>query len=371
MKITFLMPGYPWGPSGGCRVVYEYANRLASRGHQVAVVHPRHLKYLPPEQLTAYQWLRRKAKRLRRSLSKPSIEWQPIDKRVRLLFVPSSESSDIPEGDAIFATSWHTVASVLRCPPAKGEKCYLIQGYEVWQGPKELVDSTWCSAVHKVVVSKWLLEVGRNLGCRDIVYIPNAIDHERYRRIRPIDGRPQQVAMLFSGEQIKGSADGVVALEIARQRHPDLRVILFGNYPRQSRIPKWIEFYRDPPQDFVVNEIYNNSRIFLSPSWTEGSPLPPMEAAACGCAVVATDIPGHREYIRHGVTGVLSPARDPNTLAQNLCLLLESDSLRVQLAKAFNDFVCRLSWERSADLLEDFIMGLADGRTQVSQISSD
>ena len=288
-----------------------------------------------------------------------------------MLFVKSSNSRHIPDGDAIFATAWHTVASVLRYPSAKGKKCYLIQHYEVWQGPKDLVNATWRSPLHKVVIAKWLRELGEQLGCQDIVYIPNAINHETHRLTRPIEDRPRQVAMMFSTEQFKGSSDGIRALEIAKRRFPDLKAVFFSTSRAQPCIPGWVEYYRNPPQDFIVNGIFSRSSIFLCPSLSEGWGLPPAEAAACGCAVVSTDNGGVREYLQHGVTGLLSPPGDPESLAENVCLLLENESLRVQLAKACNSFVSRLSWERSADLLEYFIEGVMSGRTRTLQMLSE
>jgi len=353
--VTFLTPEYTLGPSGGIRVVYEYANRLVARGHQVTVVHPRRLRYCPPEKLTPYYRLRGWMTNMRNILVKPTIDWQPIDKRVKSLYVSSSASSYIPEGDAIFATSWMTVRSVLECPKNRGEKFYLIQHYETWMGPKELVDATWRSQLHKVVIAKWLFDVGKQLGCHDMAYIPNAVDHDRYNLVRPIEGRPRRVAMLFAKVPFKGAADGIEALRIARERYPDLRAVLFGATNFRPSIPSWIEYHSSPAQDFIIKDIYGKSSIFLCPSWSEGFALPPAEAAACGCAVVATENGGVGEYIQNGVTGLLSPPRNPTALAENLCLLLGNEDLRIRLAKACNNCVSRLSWDESTASLERFI----------------
>ncbi len=365
MKITFLMPGYNSAPSGGFRVVYEYANRLVSRGHRVAVVQPRRLKYVPAsEPLSVGRWIRDS---LRNSLkvltSKAAVNWQPVDPRVELLLVPDSGSRNIPDADAIFATSWHTVQSVLECPEAKGEKCYFIQGYESYHAAKNLVDDTWRAPLHKVVIAKWLVELGKELGCGELPYIPNAINHELYRLTQSIEGRSRQVSMLFSTTQIKGSADGIEALRIVRERYPDLKVVFFGVSRTQSWIPEWVEYHRNPPQGTLINEIYNKSSVYLAPSWTEGSPLPPAEAAACGCAVVATNIGGFREYIEDGVTGLLSPPKEPKALAGNICRLLGNEPLRVRLAKACNNYIASLSWEQSADLLESFLSDVKQHRS--------
>lgn len=276
-------------------------------------------------------------------------------------FVPDSDEKYIPDGDIIFATAWQTVRPVLEYSRHKGEKCYLIQHYETWMGDKDLIDATWRSSLHKVVVSKWLYEIGKDLGCDDLTHISNGIDLNRYRLIQPI-ARNQRVAMMYSKVPFKGAADGIKALEIARAKHPNLKAIFFGASIFRRGVPSWIEYHTNPPQDFIVNEIYNNSSIFLCPSVSEGFALPPAEAAACGCAIVATDCGGIRDFIENGTTGLLSSPRDPEALAANLCLLLENESLRMQFANAANRSISRLDWERSTDLMEEFLNGALGGR---------
>lgn len=139
------------------------------------------------------------------------------------------------------------------------------------------------------------------------------------------------------------------------ERYPDLRAVLFGATNFRPSIPSWIEYHSSPAQDFIIKDIYGKSSIFLCPSWSEGFALPPAEAAACGCAVVATENGGVGEYIQNGVTGLLSPPRNPTALAENLCLLLGNEDLRIRLAKACNNCVSRLSWDESTASLERFI----------------
>ena len=356
MRITFLMPGYQWVPSGGFKVVYEYANRLVDRGHDVAVVHPRRLLHTElSEPLTLRSRLRKTFDRLINVPFVPSIKWHTVDKRVRLLYVPSSDPRYIPDGDAVIASAWQTVKDVLLCPDSKGDKFNLIQGYGNLLGPIDVINETWRMPLHRIVVSRWLLKVGKELGCKDLTYIPNAIDHEQYRLTQPIKGRPRQVAMLFSRSPVKGSADGIKALTIAKHRNPDLKVALFGVSRQQSGIPKWMKYHRNPLQSLLVNDIYNRSAIFLSSSLSEGFALPPAEAAVCGCAVVATDSGGIRDFIEHNVTGLLSRPGRPDELAKNLCTLLDNDDLRVQLAIECNKKLSSVTWNRSSDLLEQLI----------------
>jgi len=358
MRITFVL-GCAWRPLGGPRVVYEYVNHLAARGHQVTVVHARRMLNPPPAP-DFYRWLRRKGAEARDLLltsgilGRPQIRWQPIDPRVRMLFVPDLRARYVPEGDAVFATAWHTAESVAKYPEEKGKKFYLIQHYETWAGPKDRVDATWRAPMHKIVVARWLFQLGLELGCRDgeMSCIPNAVDHARFRVLRDIRSRPKRVAMLFSLHRWKGCEEGFQALENARRVHPDLEAVVFGTCWRRPSISAWAEYRRDPPQHELVERIYNSSRIFLCPSWYEGFSLVSAEAMACGCALVATDSRGNREFAHPSSNALLSTPRDVAALTRNLLLALEDDELRIRMAEAGVAEVQRFTWDRSTDLLE-------------------
>ena len=64
--------------------------------------------------------------------------------------------------------------------------------------------------------------------------------------------------------------------------------------------------------------------IVILPSYREGLPKVLIEAAACGRAVVTTDVPGCRDAIENGVTGVLVPTRDTQALAIAMKQLIEN-----------------------------------------------
>ena len=356
MRITFLLPCYPVAPIGGFRAVYEYANRFVNRGHNVSVVHARTTRHTPRVKASSvFDRARQAKKRIDEFLRNPSINWQPIDQRVRLLFVPDDSIDHLPDADVLLATSWQTVSCVLESPDAKGRKCYLVQHYETWEAPKDIVDATWRAPLFKVVIAKWLLEVGNSLGCRDVTYIPYGMNHKRYKLLQPIEGRSRRVSMMFSHIPFKSSADGVAALKIAKTKHPDLTAVFFGTPQRPSALPEWIEYHQNPSQDFIVNEIYNKSSVFVCSSLSEGFFLPAAEAACCGCAVAATDNGGTREYVEDRVTGLLSAPGNPQDLAENICLLLSDEALRVMLANACNRYVARFSWDESASQMEKFL----------------
>jgi glycosyltransferase involved in cell wall biosynthesis len=68
--------------------------------------------------------------------------------------------------------------------------------------------------------------------------------------------------------------------------------------------------------------------VFVLPSWREGFPRSPMEAAAMQRPVVVTDIRGCREVVEESVTGLLVPVRDADALATALSGLVDNPARR-------------------------------------------
>jgi glycosyltransferase involved in cell wall biosynthesis len=79
---------------------------------------------------------------------------------------------------------------------------------------------------------------------------------------------------------------------------------------------------------------YAAAHIVCLPSYREGLPKGLVEAAACGRAVVTSDVPGCRDAIDPNITGVLVPAKNPIALADAIQALIESPERRAQMGKA-------------------------------------
>jgi L-malate glycosyltransferase len=359
MRVTFVLPSYPWRPSGGYRVVYEYSNGLAERGHEVAVVHTRRLTGGAPSVAVTdpARWLRRKAGWVRRQLFRPRLRWQPLDPRVSMLYVPEPTPRYLPNADAVFATVWETTEYVRKCPPQKGQKFHLVMDFYPWMAPREELERAWRWPLKKVSISRWLYEMIRRAGvpADDVTNIPIAVDHRRFRMTEPIAGRSKRIAMMYALAKYKAAEDGIRALEIAKQRHPDLEAVVFGPERWKPRgLPSWV-VYRGHAPEMELVKIYNSSRLFVCSSAAEGFALPPAEAMACGCAVAATDCGGIREFAEHEINALLSPPLDPDSLANSIIRLLEQDELRCEIAEAGLKRIREFTWERSSEMLEAFI----------------
>lgn len=354
MVITFVLPGWSINkPVGGFKVVYEYANRLSERGHQVNVVHP---LLLFPGEAKFRQKLKKSALwMVNHFLKDAKVKWFSISPNVGMLIVDSLEEENIPKGDVIIATAWQTAEWVNSYGRDKGEKFYLIQHYEIWSGPEERVKATWKMPLKKVVIARWLAEKTREMGEEVVAYIPNGLDFKQFHITQTIENRnPKRVGMLYHKYDWKGSKDGIKAVEKVRDEFPDLQAVFYGIYKPGSEVPSWVDFYKNPSRSKIV-DIYNSCAIFISPSWIEGWSLPPAEAMACGCAVVSTDCGGIREYAEHEVNALLSPPGDPQTLAQNILRLLEDDDLRVRLARAGYQQIQEFTWDKAVTKFEEVL----------------
>lgn len=91
--------------------------------------------------------------------------------------------------------------------------------------------------------------------------------------------------------------------------------------------------------------VWAQAHVACLPSYREGLPMALLEAAAAGLALVATDVPGCREIVRHGDNGLLVPPGDPEALAAALARVLADASLRARMGT------------RSRALAADFAIG--------------
>jgi len=83
-----------------------------------------------------------------------------------------------------------------------------------------------------------------------------------------------------------------------------------------------------------IASVFKYSNIVVLPSYREGLPKVLIEAAACGRAVVTTDVPGCRDAIQPDVTGFLVPVRDAVRLADTIQRLIENTALREKMGRA-------------------------------------
>lgn len=335
MKVTFVLADYSLTPVGGFRIVYTYANALAQMGHDVTFIFPELVRK------NALSWVVR-VQVIRRVLQ----PWYDIEQSVSYRFRRVPTPRDIPEGDAVIATGVQTADFVASLPQSKGAKFYLVQHLEDWTVSADTVRDTWRLPIDKLAISKWTYEeiidcdpAGR---CR---YLPNPFALRTFYVTVPPESRAAgHVAMMWSLGEFKRASDGLAALKQAHFNTPELRATLFGTVRAPAGLPRWIKCVRSP-HGSALRELYNESSIFLHTSSSEGFGLPPGEAMACGCGLVATRNRGVLEYASEH-NAVLVDVGDIEALAAGITSLARDRALRMRLVDAG---MATIATQRSAD----------------------
>lgn len=344
MRINFVLPLLMRVPVGGFRVVFQYANYFASRGHRVTIIYPRRCVDDPGLAGIVKDALWPTRKRL---AGRPLMPWFDFHENVRQKLVPYPDAARVPDADVTIATGWSTAKPVSELPASKGRPFYLIQHYETWAGKKEDVDASWRLPLKKIVIAKWLIDVGHEIGASDMTHIPNGLDLSTFKVTKPVEGRKMTIVTMNHHEPFKGVPAAIEALRDYHKIHPEVPIKMFGTMPKGNEIPDWIEYYQNPEQKALVEDIYNGSSVYLGASREEGWGLPPAEAMACGCAFVGTDIGGFREYAIDGENALLSPVGNIAGMVSSLRALTQNDRLRCTLATAAERHIRNFTWDRA------------------------
>ena len=187
--------------------------------------------------------------------------------------------------------------------------------------------------------------VARGHAASRITVIPNAVDSQQFPFQAPRDaalaaelGIGAQPVLGFIGSfyAYEGLLDLVNALPAVLAAVPDLRVLLVGGGPTEAALGARIAALGLADRVILTGRVPHAAveryasliDVFCFPRrrmrLTElVTPLKPLEAMALGKVVLASDVGGHRELVRHGVTGVLYAADEPAALTSALIGVLQ------------------------------------------------
>jgi glycosyltransferase involved in cell wall biosynthesis len=110
-----------------------------------------------------------------------------------------------------------------------------------------------------------------------------------------------------------------------------------------------IQFLGRVSDDELVR-LYNQAACFVFPSLYEGFGLPPLEAMACGCPVLVSDIPVEREVCGDAAQ-YFNPLDSKNILHTIKQYLNDADVIKEKMRQKGFENITRFSWEKSAQVL--------------------
>lgn len=342
MNITFVLPGD--GRSGGVRVTAEMANQLLARGHGVRIAFRR-----PPTASLAN--LKRSVQRTAlRCLGNSDYDWLPAFRGPRVGY-QTLGSLSFSEGEIVIAVGSRTVEDVdaLTAPVRKVRYCHGFSDYLA-----ELTSRAWSIPMPTIAVSPTLIPRLQSMGCEIIGTVPNGINPSEYF-VEP--SSRNGVGLIFNNNPKKAPAETIELVRLLRSRLPDLPCYVFSDAPRQPGFPK-DTFWRLPSVD-RARWIYNQCRVWVVTSKSEGFCLPILEAMACGCAVVSSDHDTVSGLIQHEVNGLIVPIGDNDAFLRAIRRLLEEPEFCARLVAQGHDTARRFSWAEAVLKMENVLGRLA------------
>jgi glycosyltransferase involved in cell wall biosynthesis len=165
----------------------------------------------------------------------------------------------------------------------------------------------------------------------------NGIDLDRFRRATT-PAHPLTIGCICALRPEKNLKTLIGAFARVRKTTPELKLVIVGSgaelailqqYAREAGVPEAVHFEPATPR---VAEWLSAIDIFVLPSRTEALSNSLMEAMACGCCPVASNVGGNPELVRPGETGLLFEAGEPEALASSLRTLIGQPGLRRDLA---------------------------------------
>ena len=145
--------------------------------------------------------------------------------------------------------------------------------------------------------------------------------------------------------------------------HAAIRAILDRNIMDRVRLLDWM-----PQEDLL--KVYDSHGIFLFPSFYDGAAKSCLEALARGLCVVASDVGGMRDYIRHGENGFRLPVGDVEGFAAATMGLLSDLPLCQRISAAARGAAVAYSWRRCAEKATAFYDRLLQDRLRRENVGS-
>jgi len=228
--------------------------------------------------------------------------------------------------------------------------------------------TTICEGLRNDIISRGIASV-------KITVIPNAVDPEKFTTDGIVDealreklGLCNRKVLGFIGSfyAYEGLPILVKALPQMLSKNADVRLLLVGGGPQEGELKALVHkmnlddkvvFTGRVPHD-EVQSYYDLVDVFVYPRLSMRltelvTPLKPLEAMAQGCLLIASDVGGHRELIKDGVTADLFSAAEEDDLASKALSLLAHPETWDERRKNAREFIEReRSWSVSVSRYE-------------------
>jgi glycosyltransferase involved in cell wall biosynthesis len=185
---------------------------------------------------------------------------------------------------------------------------------------------------------------------KKISVIPHGISN-RFHCRAPLSKKRNYIFYAGRSSPIKNIEGLIGAFEMLLNEYSiDIKLKLTGderklNFSIEERLRDKVEFVGYPSDDQLV-ELYRNALLLVFPSFYEGFGFPPLEAMACGCPVVVSNVASLPEIC--GDAAYYVDPHDVESIAGGIHRVLTDEALRQGLIEKGLERSRLFSWEKSA-----------------------
>lgn len=376
LSMTFLLGPTGNTRTGGAACILEYARRFQERGHRVSLTTwPRFLWLAdsPFPGLDFHIPIHYNTSAKSSELPLHFLNQTPRDYLGELRFFLAYLSlltPAIPKADLIIAANWESIIPAWQS--GKGKPVHFPQHYDevfftldgsstsLQANPliKMLCRSAFQMPSYRIANSTWLAgELQRRFGAT-VPVVNHGIDTECFH---PLPKRSAQdgiirVVTYSRPEKWKGFQDALPALGEMMARHPgkiEWHVYGFAHPVGAENSLAPYTFHGSLGHQ-ELSRLYAESDIVLCPSWYESFPLPPIEAMACGTAVVTTPY-GTEDYAFNGQNAMVVRPRVIADFVTALDTLVSNPDFRELLARNGRATAETFTWDRAIGAREELL----------------
>lgn len=347
MRVALVCP-YRWEATGGVQNhVRQLAANLRERGHRTLVLAPGSEPAPEPDVTIVGRTVAIRFNRSVAQISPDPRTWRRVRSELRA-FRPDvvHVHEPITPSTSLFA-ALSSPAPVVATFHAGSERKTFVRAVS------PLLKPVWSRLDVIVGVSRAALEFGAGPEIERARIIPNGVDIEMFRDAGPAELPPGRRLLFVNRlDPRKGFVVAVAAFDILGREIPDLHLVVAGDgaeRPAVDRLPgalrQRVLMLGAVPHDRLP-PYHAAADVFIGPArGGESFGIVLIEAMAAGLPVVASDIDGWREVVRHGIDGLLVPPSDPLALAASVRRVLDDPDLAGQLIEGGRARAERYSWD--------------------------
>lgn len=320
-KIAYVLPSFIL--SGGMAVVLEHAQRLQQKGYEVSLI------VLSGEK---------------------KVDWFPLS--VVPVFNVEEAQSLLLTLDIIIGTHFSTIPFIQEASVPR--KIYFVQSDERRFEMDNFSSFFACHQTYRVPMehmteARWIQRWLKEEFGHQAYYVPNGLNTDLFHPTQPRIPKGKRLRVLIEGsinspfKRVQAAYDAVKDL--------DCEIWFVSGHGKPQSGWRYDQFFEHLPID-QMKGVYSSCDILLKLSDVEGFFGPPLEAMACGCAVVVGEVTGFDEYIKDGYNALVVSQSHVGEAREAVKKLIEDTRLRDHLVHGGYATATEWSWERSVEYLE-------------------